>query len=160
MKINEKRILKFIVSISLPLVVGGISGYLTATEINGWFASLNKPSFNPPNYLFGPVWTTLYILMGISMFMIWKTPRTNLRQNALKIFALQLFLNFWWSILFFHFHLLFLSIFDIVAMWIMIYYTIRFFKQIKPVAGNLQIPYLLWVSFATLLNISFWWLNK
>lgn len=160
MKKNENNILKLIISISLPLVVGGISGYLTTSEINGWFASLNKPSFNPPNYLFGPVWTALYLLMGISMFIIWKTPRTNLRQNALKIFAVQLFLNFWWSILFFHFHLLFLSIFDIVAMWIMIYYTIHFFKQIKHIAGYLQITYLLWVSFATLLNVSIWWLNK
>jgi len=160
MRNKSNKLVKLIISILLPLLVGGVSGYLTNSEINGWFAALSKPAFNPPDYVFGPVWTILYLLMGVSMFMIWITPSTPLRQNALKIYAVQLFLNFWWSILFFHYHLLFFSIFDIVAMWIFIYYTIHIFKQINPLAAYLQIPYLLWVSFATILNISIWWLNK
>ena len=161
MKLNIQTILKLIFSLALPLAIGGISGYLVRNEMNGeWFSTLAKPSFNPPSYLFGPVWTALYILMGVSMFLIWNTPKTELRQKALAIFGIQLFFNFWWSILFFSFHTVFLSLIDILIMWFLIIYMISLFKKIKPVAAYLQIPYLLWVSFATVLNISIWYLNK
>ena len=158
-KIN--KIPKLIFGLVLPLAIGGLSGYLVRNEMDGgWFTTLAKPSFNPPGYLFGPVWTALYLLMGISMFIIWNTPKTELRQKALMVFGIQLFFNFWWSILFFSFHTIFLSVIDILVMWFLIVYMISLFKKIKPVAAYLQIPYLLWVTFATVLNISIWYLNK
>ncbi len=161
MKLNRQTILKLIFSLVLPLIVGGGSGYSVKNETNGaWFSSLAKPSFNPPAYLFAPVWTTLYLLMGVSLFLIWNTPKTALRQKALIIFGIQLFFNFWWSILFFSLHTLPLSVADILLMWFLIIYMITVFKKIKPVAAYLQIPYLLWVTFATILNISIWYLNS
>ena len=157
---NIAKFFKLLVSLIIPIGLGSIAGILTTKEIAGWYDSLNKPSFNPPSYLFGPVWTALYILMGVSMFIIWNTPKTELRQKALAIFGIQLFFNFWWSILFFSFHTVFLSVIDILLMWTLIIYMISLFKRIKPVAAYLQIPYLLWVSFATVLNISIWYLNR
>ena len=154
-----KKIIGFIICLAIPLAVGAISGYITASETEGWFSTLQKPSFNPPNSIFAPVWTTLYILMGISLFMIWDSPKNWLRKKSLLIFFFQLFFNFWWSIIFFEFHLLFVANIDIVILWGLIIYMITTFKQVKPIAGYINIPYLLWVSFATVLNISIWVLN-
>ena len=160
-KTNMNTIGKLLLCMVLPIAVGGFSAYLTSGETNGeWFSTLVKPFFNPPGYLFGPVWTTLYLLMGIGVFLVWNTPKTSLRQHALLIFIVQLFFNFWWSILFFSLHQSFIAIIDILIMWILIAYMITVFKKIKPIAAYLQIPYLLWVSFATVLNISLWYLNK
>ena len=158
---KKQTFLKLLISITTPIIIGGMSGFFTMNEVNGlWFTTLIKPSFNPPNYLFGPVWTLLYTLMGISLFMVWNTPKSNLRNRAITIFCLQLFLNFWWSILFFKFHLLLISVIDIIVLWALISYMIISFSKVKPVAAYIQIPYLLWVSFATVLNISIWYLNK
>ncbi len=154
------KLSKLVVSLVLPIGLGSIAGAFTAKAIPEWFATLNKPSFNPPSYLFGPVWTVLYILMGVSMFLIWNTPKTELRQKALIVFGVQLFFNFWWSILFFSFHAIFLSVIDILLVWVLIIFMITLFKKIKPVAAYLQIPYLLWVTFATILNISIYYLNR
>lgn len=152
---------KLIFSLVLPLIVGGLSGYLVSAETNGvWFTALTKPSFNPPSYLFGPVWTTLYILMGVSLYLIWNTPKTAFRQKAIGVFGIQLFFNFWWSILFFSFHQLLFSVVDILLIWGLIIYMIILFKKINPVAAYLQIPYLLWVTFASVLNISISFLNR
>lgn len=161
MKSNRQTILKLIFSLVLPLAIGGASGYLVSGEMNGnWFNTLAKPAFNPPNYLFGPVWTALYILMGVSLFLIWNTPKTALRQKALIVFGVQLFFNFWWSILFFSLHKIFLSVIDILLIWFLIIFMITLFKKVKPVAAYLQIPYLLWVTFATVLDISICYLNR
>jgi len=154
------KFFKLSVSLLLPIGLGSIAGIFTTKEIVGWYASLDKPSFNPPSYLFGPVWTALFILMGVSMFLIWNRPKTELRQKALTIFGIQLFFNFWWSILFFSFHTAFLAVVDILIMWFLIIYMISIFKKIKPVAAYLQIPYFLWVTFATVLNICIWYLNR
>jgi tryptophan-rich sensory protein len=157
---KKQTIFKLIISIASPLLVGGISSFFTANEVQGlWFTTLIKPSFNPPNYLFGPVWTVLYILMGISLFMVWQTPKSAIRNKAIAVFCLQLFFNFWWSILFFKFHLLFISLVNIILLLVLIAYMIICFKKVKSIAAYLQIPYLLWVSFATSLNVSFWFLN-
>jgi len=157
---DKTKFFKLLVSLILPVGLGSLAGIFTAKAIPEWFDTLAKPSFNPPSYLFGPVWTVLYILMGISLFLIWNTPKTERRQKALTVFGLQLFFNFWWSILFFSFHTIFLSVIDILLMWLLIIYMIILFKRIKPIAAYLQIPYLLWVTFATVLNISIWYLNK
>lgn len=141
----------------LPLLVGSLSGYLTRNKISGSYKNLKKPSFNPPNYIFGPVWITLYILMGISLQMISNKPNN---EKALIIFYVQLFLNFMWSIVFFNLNRLDFSIIIILGMLTSILFMIIYMRKINPLAGNLQIPYLLWVSFAAILNISIWWLNR
>lgn len=155
-----KKIVTFIACVFLPLLVGGLSGFFTAGEVVGeWYVNLIKPAINPPAWVFGPVWTTLYLLMGISLYIIFTSEKSPLRTKALMLFGIQLFLNFWWSILFFSFHWLPTSIIEILVLWGFIAAMIITFRKIKPVAAYLQIPYLLWVSFATILNIAFWWVN-
>lgn len=142
------------------LLIGTISGLANAGSINGWFSTLNKPSFNPPNYLFGPVWTTLYILMGISLYLILQSPKTDSRNTALIIFAFQMALNFSWSFLFFYFKWPGIAFMEIIVMWVAIIIMILTFYRISNTAAYLQIPYLLWVSFASILNGCIWYLNK
>jgi benzodiazapine receptor len=157
-----RKIVQLIICLLIPLMVGGISGYITADETRDgtWYSSLNKPSFNPPNFVFAPVWTVLYLLMGVSLYMVWNNSTGNLRKKVITIFAIQLFFNFCWSILFFYFHLILASVVDIVLLWFCILWMIFIFHRIKPVAGYLQIPYIIWVSFASMLDISIWLLNK
>lgn len=152
-------VIKFIVALALPLLVGAIAGKYTTEAIPGWYNTLNQPSFNPPNSVFAPVWTTLYILMGISMFLIWRLPASPSRNKALAIYGVQLFLNFCWSFLFFYFKTLELALAEIILLWISIFLMLRAFYQIKPLTTYLNIPYLLWVSFATVLNGAYVYLN-
>jgi benzodiazapine receptor len=155
-----KKALILLLCLFIPLLVGGLSGFFTAGEVVGeWYINLIKPAINPPAWVFGPVWTTLYLLMGVSLYMIFTSEKSSLRTKALMLFGIQLFLNFWWSILFFSFHWQHISIVEILVLWGFIAAMIITFKKIKPIAGYLQIPYLLWVSFATILNIAFWWVN-
>lgn len=139
------------------MIVGGISGIATVSGIKEWYVHLNKPFFNPPNYLFGPVWSFLYLLMGVSLYMILRTSKP--KKRAIIVFSIQLFLNFWWSFLFFKFQLLGISLIEIFLMWLSILWMIIEFKKINKTAAYLQIPYLAWVTFATLLNTSIWYLN-
>ncbi len=141
-----------ILCIVIPLAIGGISSFATSSSIKTWFVTLKKPSFNPPNYLFAPVWTVLYILMGISLYLIWQSPSSDARTNALIVFSIQLLLNFAWSFIFFYFRKISGALIDILLLWIAIIIMIVFFCGINQTAGLLQIPYLLWVSFATALN--------
>lgn len=150
---------KLALCITLPLLVGGISGFATANSINDWYLHINKPSFNPPNYLFGPVWTTLYILMGISFYMILQKASHEIRKKAVNIFSIQLLLNFCWSFIFFNFQLPGFAFIEIIMMWISILMMIINFYKINKTAALLQIPYLMWVSFASILNGSIWYLN-
>ncbi len=150
-----------IVCLALPMVVGLTSGFLTSSESGGpWFKALQKPSFNPPSWVFGPVWTTLYLLMGVSLFLVYRSPHTSLRQTALIIFGVQLVLNFFWSLIFFRYHQLGLASVEIVLMLGAIIAMVVVFYKINPVAAYLQIPYIAWVSFATVLCVSIYWLNR
>ena len=143
--------------IVLCLGVGGISGPLTAGAVVDWFPTLKKPFFNPPSWIFAPVWTTLYLMMAVAAWRVWLTGAGSKR--ALNLFFVQLTLNFLWSLLFFGLHSPALALIDITALWIMIALTLRaFYKMAKP-AGFLFVPYLAWVSFAAFLNASIWWLN-
>lgn len=157
MKLSQ--ILKLLVSILLPLALGAIAGMFTAQSVPEWYATLNQPSFNPPNWIFGPVWTTLYILMGISLFLIWKQDASKKRNLAISVFLLQLLLNFAWSFLFFYFNMIGLALLEIVVLWISIVVMMVLFYRIKPLASYINIPYLLWVTFATVLNASYYFLN-
>lgn len=154
-----KKWLKLIVSLALPLAVGGAAGAVTAQNVRTWYPQLNKPWFTPPNALFAPVWTVLYILMGISFYLVWRQPPSVARKPAIAIFAVQLFFNFWWSIFFFQFHQVGLALIDIALLWVCIVWMIARFYKVSPAAANLQWPYLCWVSFATALNAAVWYLN-
>ncbi len=155
------KIIKLLLCLLLPLAVGGISGFLTAENIPTWYATLIKPSFNPPNYLFGPVWTILYCMMGYALYLIIQSKDVSNSKNKAYIFwGVQLFLNFWWSILFFHFKLIDIALIEIIIMWAMIIMTIFSFAKINTKASWLLVPYVSWVSFATLLNGAIYFLNK
>lgn len=154
---NKTSIL--ILCLLLTLSVGSISGIATSQSVDTWFVTINKPSFNPPNYIFAPVWTLLYLLMGISLFIILTAARTRQRKQAVIIFFIQLILNFCWSFLFFKYHWLGIAFIEILLIWASIIAMIISFYKVSRTAAFLQIPYLLWVSFASILNGSIWWLN-
>ncbi len=143
----------------VTLLTGGISGYFTIQGVNTWYPALHKPFFNPPNTIFGPVWTSLYMLMGISFYLILKQPKSNARNNAIGIFTIQLVLNFFWSIIFFNLHFIALALIDIILMWAAIIAMIVLFHCVNRLASLLQLPYIAWVSFATLLNAAILYLN-
>lgn len=133
--------------------VGFLGSFFTAPAIPNWYASLEKPSFSPPNWLFGPVWIILYALMGVAAYFVWavgiKKPEVKL---ALVLFVGQLILNLLWSFFFFKMQAPFYALVEIIVLWLLIFLTmVNFFKVSKP-AGYLLLPYLLWVSFAALLN--------
>ncbi len=152
--------MKIAISIAVCLLIGYAGGFATASSISTWYVSLEKPIFNPPNWIFGPVWTILYILMGISLGIIWKMNPSPERNLAIIVFFLQLALNFAWSFLFFYFKNLLGAFIEIVVLWLCIAFCIAQFYNLKPVAAYLLIPYILWVSFASVLNFSIYWLNK
>lgn len=159
---SMNKYLKIAVVVGTCLAIGYISSNVTKSGTEVWFPTLIKPSFNPPAALFAPVWSFLYILMGISAGLIWaEIDRKNeLVRTALTFFAIQLALNALWSILFFGLKNPLLALIEIVILWLMIYETYIKFGKINRFAGYLLIPYLLWVSFATVLNASIWWLNR
>jgi tryptophan-rich sensory protein len=151
---------KLVIAIVACEGVGILSAFLSQITNNAWFSDLVKPSWNPPAYLFGSVWTLLYLLMSIALWIIWKSDTQQPKRNiATSTFIIQLFLNFWWSILFFRFHAPLLALLDIIALLIAIVIMINHFAKISKLAAWLLIPYLLWVSFATVLNLTIWLLN-
>jgi translocator protein len=151
---------KLAVSILLPLSVGAIAGMFTAQAVPEWYATLNQPSFNPPNWVFGPVWTTLYLIMGISFFLIWKLEAGKQRNQAIGIFLVQLILNFGWSFFFFYFKMIGFALVEIIVLWLTIVLMLTRFYKLRPLAAYLNIPYLLWVTFATALNAAYYFLNR
>ncbi|MFH1536086.1 MAG: TspO/MBR family protein [Patescibacteria group bacterium] len=155
------RIPKLILSLVLCLGAGGVGSLFKASSIPTWYATLNKPFFSPPNWIFAPVWTTLYILMGISLYLVWikKDPSTSLRTEVPTVFWIQLALNALWSIIFFGMKNPLLAFLDILILWIAIFLAIKAFSKINKLAGQLLWPYLAWVSFATILNLSIVILN-
>lgn len=153
------KFIKLFISIIVPLALGFIAGMYTSDAVQGWYDSLNRPSFNPPNWLFGPVWTMLYITMGVSFFIIWNAAPTRERTIAILAYLLQLVLNFAWTFLFFYYHQLGWALVEIVFLWLAIVYMLVRFYKVKMMAAWLNVPYLLWVSFATALNAAYYFLN-
>ena len=144
------------------MTVGYFSGLVTRSAITTWYPTLIKPVFNPPNWIFAPVWTILYIMMGVAGGMVWNRMEQDAEnvKKAFMFFIIQLALNAIWSLLFFYLHNPFLSLIEIVLLWLLIFETYTQFKKIDKVAGMLLVPYLAWVSFAMVLNGSIWWLNR
>jgi tryptophan-rich sensory protein len=156
-----RRRLADIAVVAVPVVVGGIGGIFTAGAIPTWYRTLDKPSWNPPDVVFGPVWTTLYVLMGIALLQIWRMDRSRPEVRlALAVFATQLALNFAWSWIFFERKEVGLAFAEIVALHASIVATIWAFGRLSPKAALLLVPYLGWVSFAAILNAEIWRLNS
>ena len=152
---------KLIGSIAVCHLAGLIGSVFTTPNIQTWYATLEKPTFSPPNWLFAPVWLTLYTLMGIALYLIWQKGLKNENNRfAFFFFLLHLFFNAIWSIIFFGLHSPLLAFFVIVILWLMIIIMIMQFSRIRKWAGYLLAPYLLWVSFAGVLNFAIWWLNR
>ena len=148
---NYKRL---IISLALPQLAGIIGSFFTISAIPVWYATLEKPSFSPPNWIFGPVWILLYILMGISIYLIWQKDRSSTR-----LFWIHLFFNAIWSIIFFGFQNPGLAFINIIIIWLLIVILMIKFWRINQWSTYLLIPYLLWVSFASILNYFIWYLN-
>lgn len=156
------KITKILIVVVTCLAIGYFSGIVTRSSIETWYPTLIKPSFNPPNWVFAPVWSMLYIMMGIAAALVWDRMESDKEavKRALLIFAIQLALNALWSYLFFGLHNPMLAGIEIVLLWLLIYETYIHFSKINKIAGYLILPYLAWVSFATVLNASIWWLNR
>jgi len=153
--------LKLAICLAITLITGFVGSIFTSQEISGWYTSIRKPLWNPPNAIFGPVWTILYILMGISLFLVLKSPHTSGKKNiAYLLFAVQLLLNFLWSFIFFRLHRIDLALLEILMLWISILGTIIAFSHISKTAAWLLVPYISWVSFASFLNYHIWILNR
>lgn len=156
----KKKLVYISISVIICLAIGFLSSYATQSSVNNWYATLNKPSFNPPNWIFAPVWSVLYVLMGISAGIIWAKGFYHLWvKTALYHFGFQLMLNALWSIVFFGFKAPLWGLLVITALLIMLLFTFKWFKIVNKIAANILIPYILWVGFAMLLNYKIWELN-
>jgi tryptophan-rich sensory protein len=180
---NKNNLIKLFISIIICELAGVVGSIFTVSQIRSWYAGINKPFFNPPSWIFGPVWTTLFVLMGISFYIVWNKKfavnnelkfKHNKPINALSkkflsgkwqklniilIFTAQLILNVLWSIIFFGAHSLGLAFFELLMLWCAIAFTIINFYRVSKIAALFLLPYILWVSFAGILNLFIWILN-
>ncbi len=158
---SGSSIIRLIIACAVSLSAGLIGPLVVAGNFTTWYSTIEKPAFTPPNWVFGPVWTILYLLMGIAAFLVWQK---GLGGAAVKValiwFLVQLALNASWTPVFFGLHHIGLALVVIVLLWAAIVMTIFYFLRVSRPAGALLIPYLLWVSFATILNASIWHLNR
>lgn len=153
-------LLKLVVAVVVSQLAGAIGGIFTAQNVRTWYPTLDKPPFTPPSWVFGPVWITLYTLMGIAAWLVWrKGLQDRTVRVALMLFLAQLALNALWSVVFFGLQAPFWGFVEIVVLWVAIVLTMVWFFRVETLAGTLLIPYFVWVSFAAVLNYSIWRLN-
>ena len=158
--ILKKKVTYIAISVAICLIIGFLSGFATQSSVNDWYLTLNKPSFNPPNWIFGPVWTVLYILMGIAAGIVWAKGFYHIWvKTALYNFGFQLLFNVLWSVVFFGFKNPFWALLVILFLLALILVTIKWFNVVSRTAAYLLIPYFLWVCFATILNYKIWEMN-
>jgi tryptophan-rich sensory protein len=152
--------LKLIISLAVCQLAAFIGSLFNISAIPTWYVTLNKPFFNPPNWVFAPVWTALYIMMGLALYLVWEKgySKKDVKLGA-KMFAVQLALNTLWSALFFGIKDLLLAFVEIIALWLAIALTMCYFRKVSKKAFWLMVPYLAWVSFAALLNLTIWLIN-
>lgn len=146
--------------IVICLLVGSAGSYVTMPEIQGWYQTIQKPVWNPPNWIFGPMWTCLYILMGIAAARVWNKRKQTSTGPAMMLFAVQLLVNAAWSFIFFGAHQIGFAFAECTLLWFLILLTAKAFSKIDPLAAALMLPYLCWVSFAAFLNFTIWQLNQ
>jgi len=156
-----QKYLRIIYVVAICLAVGYLSSLVTAESVKTWYPTLKKPFFNPPNWIFAPVWSLLYVLMGIAGGLVWNQLENNreLVKKGLFFFTAQLLLNAMWSYLFFGLHNILLAVIEIILLWLIVFETYLIFKKIDKTAAKLFIPYILWISFATILTIFIYILN-
>ena len=158
MKYNN--LFKLLLSIIICEAAGFVGAIFTSPAINLWYVDLRKPGFNPPNWIFAPVWTILFVLMGVSLYLIWKKGlKAKENKPAVYVFLVQLILNIFWSVLFFGLHSPVAGFVEIIFLWLAILWTIIKFYKISKASAYLLVPYILWVSFAGILNLSILILN-
>ena len=157
---NWQPIWMLALSIAVCFAAAAAGAIVTGSSVNDWYPALRKPSWNPPAWIFGPVWTILYLMMAIAAWLIWRRRGFRGGAAALKLFALQLLLNAAWSPLFFGLHSPSAAFLDIVLLWAAILATLVSLWRIAPIAGVMLVPYWLWVSFAAALNFVIWRLNR
>ena len=151
---------KLVLSLAITVILGLSGGFFSVSEIPGWYAQLQRPSWNPPNWIFPPVWTLLFVMMGISLFLVWKNNvPVGVKKMAIIFFSIQLLLNILWSYVFFKQHAMGWALVEIIILWIAILLTIFAFGKISSLAAWLLVPYISWVSFAAILNYTFWKIN-
>ncbi len=156
----KKQAFYIAIAVGVCLLIGFLSGFATQSSVNDWYVNLNKPVFTPPNWLFGPVWTLLYIMMGVAAGIVWsKGFYHKWVKTALYHFGFQLLFNALWSVVFFGFQNPFWALLVILVLMMLILGTIRWFNVVSKLAAYLLIPYFLWVCFASLLNYRIWMLN-
>ena len=155
----SRNSIALMIFVGLCLAVEVVSGLATRQSVSTWYAALNKPAWTPPGWLFAPVWTVLYISMGVAAWLVWQKRATSAVTPALVLFFVQLVLNGLWSLFFFGQRQIGLGLVDIGLLWLVLAATLVLFWMVRPLAGGLLIPYLMWVSFATALNYSIWRLN-
>jgi len=156
----KKKLTYIILSVLICLLIGFLSSFATQSSVNDWYLGLNKPSFNPPNWIFAPVWPALYILMGVAAGIVWSKGFHHIWvKTALYHFGFQLLFNALWSIVFFGLKNPFWAFLVILVLLTLIALTIKWFRVVSKLASFLLVPYLLWVCFATLLNYKIWELN-
>ncbi|HEV2677861.1 MAG TPA: TspO/MBR family protein [Aliidongia sp.] len=151
--------LVFLGLLAAVFVVGGLGAFATLPQIPGWYRALAKPPWTPPDWLFGPAWTVLYIAMAVAAFLVWRRPAQAARSRGLWLWTAQLIANALWSPLFFGAHRLGLALIDIAVLWLLIVATMVAFRPVRGLAAGLLVPYLLWVTFAAALNAAIWQLN-
>jgi len=157
---NKSNAARLIAAIFVCQLAGIVGSVFTVPAISGWYGTIQKPLFNPPNWVFAPVWTMLFLLMGISLYIVWSRGLESKKAKiAVSAFGVQLALNIIWSLLFFGLQSPLLAFAEIILLWIAIFATMALFYRISRKAGLLLAPYLLWVSFAAFLNYSVWMLN-
>ncbi|UII78205.1 TspO/MBR family protein [Flagellimonas sp. CMM7] len=156
----KKKVVYILIAVTICLLIGFLSSFATQSSVNDWYLTLNKPSFNPPNWIFAPVWTSLYILMGVAAGIVWSKGFHHIWvKTALYHFGFQLLFNALWSIVFFGFKSPSWALLVILLLLTLIILTIKWFKVVSKTAAFLLVPYLLWVLFASVLNYKIWELN-
>jgi translocator protein len=153
-------VLALMVCLLASLSAGAVGGFATARAVTSWYPTLTKPAWTPPAWLFGPVWTVLYVLMGVAAWRVWLHRAEPPAAQALAIFGVQLVLNALWSLLFFGLRAPGLAMAELVLLWLAIAASLGAFWRLEPLAGALLVPYLAWVTFAGALNHAIWWLNR
>ena len=153
--------MKLVISIIIPVAVGAIAGLFTRPEIDTWYQTIEKPTWQPPNWVFGPVWTLLYILMGVALYLVWRSNASpGQKRAAIILWVIQLVFNFFWSYIFFRQHQIDWALGEIIVLWFFIVLTIFSFSRISKLSAWLLVPYISWVSFATYLTYTIYQLNS
>jgi len=157
--ISRRELIGFVAFLGICLAASAVGAAATASSVGSWYAALAKPSFNPPNWIFAPVWTTLFFMMAVAGWRVWRRDGLNAARGAMMLFGLQLMLNMGWSVLFFGLRSIGGALAEIVVLLLAILATTLLFWQRDRIAGMLFIPYAGWVAFATVLNAALWRLN-